>query len=554
MITIKNFFKLLSVGALTFTAACSDNKDFDDNGIQNTVSTGLVSFTLQTEGNEFGTRGPVYSNFSPSLSRGNLADVLIFAIYEKQEDGNYKLNSEYRNNALSEDIKEGDKTVLPMDPTSQNLIKWYTIEGKKLIKFDMHLDPDKEYKIVTWSQNSSCKAFDTTDLTNVVVKYGNALNNDELRDAFCAYKEFKGNDPSVFVTLYRPFAQINVGTTGADLKTTLEHAVPGKPYLYSQVKVTGVANTIDVLNDKIGVAGTEPVTFEYNTIPSYWNWSNISNLTAKNYWETIVYDKKLAPEEFLLVDLDGKEGYLQYQTYYPTLWWFDGEWQTEDDDKWEATSGEIVKKGDPRTETFKYLSMTYVLVPGGHYHNNGELISEEYGIDDSGNVNYEKKDAATVNLEVAFKTGLSSTHVSDFSLKNVPVKRNWRTNILGGLTMSNPNGTPDDPLDPDDPWNPEDPDPVPTPPNNPDPDDPTPPTPPVPVPPTPDTPDPDDPNPDPSIFNMWTFRVIIDNKFSGEYNGYLTGETGPEDDRYEGADWNENEGSANNPETEDTTE
>jgi hypothetical protein len=64
-----------------------------------------------------------------------------------------------------------------------------------------------------WAQVEACKAYDVTSLRSVTTSYANVAGNDESRAAFFAAVPVTMNgDQEVGVTLYRPFAQLNIGT------------------------------------------------------------------------------------------------------------------------------------------------------------------------------------------------------------------------------------------------------------------------------------------------------------------------------------------------------
>ena len=74
------------------------------------------------------------------------------------------------------------------------------------------------YQMVFWAQSPQAAdngVYNISDLRAVKVNYANAKSNDEYRDAFYAYVEpFQVTQSfTQEVTLHRPFAQINFGTS-----------------------------------------------------------------------------------------------------------------------------------------------------------------------------------------------------------------------------------------------------------------------------------------------------------------------------------------------------
>jgi len=219
----------------------------------------------------------------------------------------------------------------------------------------VNLAKGQKYNVLFWAQDPSCKAYDTKDLRAVKVSYkaengtDNAVNNDETRDAFFACKKIEVKGNETFkVDLKRPFAQINVGVTDADWKAA---EASGIVIEKSTVVIKNAANEIDLLDGS--VSGSESVTYALAQIPHYLNTS-----------------------ESLKVDLN------------------------DDDDT------------DDDGETFKYLSMSYILAD-----------------DKSGGSNK----ANLESLEFTFVPKSGNNIVFSEGLNNVPVQRNWRTNIIGQI-------------------------------------------------------------------------------------------------------------------------
>lgn len=444
--------------ALLLASGCSEKSawNFTDEQEENDS---LFTITLTTESVGAQSRATAESQ----ISDGTKVDMLLYAVYD--ENGN--LLQDFQN---LEDIDDALKAKAGTGQSVKDITNFP-------VTLSINLDRKKSYKLAFWAQNKDCNAFTTGDLKNVSVDYTKIKNNDELSDAFCATLTIAKGAMSAEVMLKRPFAQINVGTTGADFKNIVNgrNTYPTTRYAYSQITITGVSNTIDVLNDKVGEA-TSTVTLAWNKMAAWWN----TEIIPSDVTEFIGDDDNKIGEEFLLVDLDQDGKVHRYKTYYPTLK-YDGSYLTE---------------------TFKYLSMCYVLVP--------------YTTDDTGNETSAILDKVTIEMS-ANENGEPSISKE---VSSVPVHRNWRTNILGGLRyMKDPDGVdPDDPKfpDPDNPNNPDpDPDyPYPTP----DPDNPNPPTPPTPPTPDPENPDPEIPvGPDPgSMFNTVSVIVTINQDFFGQ--------------------------------------
>jgi hypothetical protein len=131
----------------------------------------------------------------------------------------------------------------------------------------LKLAKGKTYSIVFWAYHNDATAgspytFNATD-GNITVSYDNAVANDDTRDAFFAVKTFYVSDDLVpTVTLYRPFAQINLATNDfTEYKASYEEVKQ------SYVKVTNVGNKLNFFGDT-AVEGNETATFALADIPS----------------------------------------------------------------------------------------------------------------------------------------------------------------------------------------------------------------------------------------------------------------------------------------------
>lgn len=474
-------FGWLSVSMLMLTTACTSVAELDATQVSDNDE-GAVTITVQPQSLASGMRGAdddEDKELDPQnniISKGKKIDLLYYAIYVKDaddEDAAYELTN-------STDI------VKDQIDKESGVHKVEFADGfTKPHKIRLVLEEDKVYKMAFWAQSSKAtNVFDVRDLKAVKVNYkpeaeNNALNNDELRDAFCAVSDpIDVSKARNEVTLRRPFAQINVGTTGADYKNVMigKKVFMNKTVTRSKVVLKGVATTYNVLEGKTVDEEATSVTFDFNRIPAFTDYSDdISHIALPKLEGVLIppvsseiagYYNGTLDQEFLNVNLDSEDGGIAaYKYNYPTIV--------------EKENGEI----QYLTETFKYLSMCYVLVP-----------SPEEG-----------KTNSLLSVDVYFaEEGENDSNYKPISLLNVPARRNYRTNILGGLRfIKDPTDDPDDPgyptPDPDD-----------------DPDDPY-------IPPT----DPEDPTPDPgpddptSVFGFSNLAIYLDEMLEGENNGKL---------------------------------
>lgn len=439
-----NSFGWLSALTLMLTTACTSMNDFDLSKVEN-AGENIITLTVKPQTQTVSTRGTdntAQTTSDSHISDGSKVDVLIYAVYESSDDKDYTLVTDSKvakGNTISGSTFEAG--------TGQTIVEWE--EGSVEKTITLILESEKVYKVAFWAQNSTTNAYNTSDLTAVKVNYKNdngteMLNNDELRDAFCANVDIKTKNATKTVTLYRPLAQINVGTTGWDYEGAAHLHPSPVSYTQSEITLKGVAQYYDVLgktesgeynpNGITLVDNTHPlypdeVVFKLNTLPAFINFTE--DVQRKPNIER--YDN----EEMLVVDLnktdDGIQPYVTWDEYKAAL---DEHEQTENLEKFEL----------PKTEVFKYLSMCYVLVPEAHTFTDADekkpnesatygavldyVTLKAYGIDP------DAEDASQEDEPVATDEGDGTEEVIPglgkvFEVNNVPVQKNWRTNILG---------------------------------------------------------------------------------------------------------------------------
>lgn len=428
----KLLFGTLAASAMVLASCSNEEVVSVQQPVGEVYGTGsnLVTFTITSEDAVKATRA--------DISDGSQADVLLFAVYEKKGD-------DY---VLAPEFKKKENTVNKVEAAEgQNLLS----VSKYPLTIQLATDPSKTYKVAFWAQNSNCDAFVTEDLTAVRVRYPGVddgfevpaleskKNNDELRDAFCAVSNaFSGKSNKEEVIMHRPFAQINVGTSGADYANIVQGAnmFPNRRPLYSKVIIKGAANTIDVLNDVI--SGSQDLVFDWNKIPAY-VFTNVPSRAS--YGSDEYYNRALITgvtnEQYLKVNLNEPDNFEYEITKYKT------DYPTREKGEVEGTEGKYL------TETFKYLSMCYVLVPTTKK-DNAETLDSYTDIYQSSVLNnltvmFAENPDGTDNMVDKDAEGNAQTSpaYSYLSIDQVPVHRNWRTNILGGLKFT-------DPKDPDD--------------------------------------------------------------------------------------------------------
>lgn len=291
-----------------------------------------ATFTIEVPGVP-GTKAAT-SDDQEMVGDGRAADNLVFAVFD--ETG-----------AELPDLRQGDWVNQIGD--NRDVIKFDNSEQPK-VTVTVKLVRGKEYSFVCWAQNEAATCYNFEDMKNIGISYAdyNASNND-LRDAFYAYAQTDGKVKENFsqsITLKRPFAQVNVGTTDfvEAKKAGLEI-----DNLYSTMTVKNVATSLETFTGK--TSGEEAVTF--------------------------TYAHAVAPDHDLRIN------------------------------KNKVVNNPTVEVADK----YGWLAMNYLLVADGT--DNGQA-----------------SDLVEVSFEV--REG-ENTVLASYDVPNVPVQRNYRTNIVGGL-------------------------------------------------------------------------------------------------------------------------
>lgn len=217
---MKRFLLLFSFVAALLTAGCSkpEPQKFD-NGI-------TATFNITLPG-EIATK---------AISDGSQATELLFRAFDSD-------------NRLLSDLNQ----------TVQVSGKRATVTAK--------LVRGVSYQFVFWAQKPGQFAINDANLTIPANKLSTMMNSDAF-DAFYAFKAVNPQDAdfSADVTLYRPFAQINVGASAADIAVAQANAVDVAGNLKTSYTIKGVKNTLNLLTG--AVSGSENVTYTAATAPT----------------------------------------------------------------------------------------------------------------------------------------------------------------------------------------------------------------------------------------------------------------------------------------------
>lgn len=219
----------------------------------------------------------------------------------------------------------------------------------KQAEYSIRLVKGQAYRVAFFAYcgngDGSNHFYNLGDMTNITIS--DAGSNLEERDAFTNNVEVTAQETMTAiekpVTLYRPFAQLNLGAYAKDIEAARKADVV---VTESQITVSNVYTAFNAYSDQV-VGNTSEVTFTMNVIPG----------------------------QDLFVDTDNN-----------------------------------VNTAD---ETFKYLALNYLLV--------GDKDAE--------------KNLTDVTFEWKAESGKTNSPATVF--KNIPVQRNYRTNIIGYL-LTNP--------------------------------------------------------------------------------------------------------------------
>ena len=243
----------LSLFLLSFTllfTACSE--EFDDE--QNKVVEVQIDLDVESS---LGTR---------SISDGSNATQLMWAVFDSK--GNL---------IIKKSVKDNISGLLTQDGYSMTI----------------SLAKGKTYQVAFWAQSANCPFYNVSDDMKVTIDYS-GINNDEIRDAFCATTEpFTVDDSTVIsVVLKRPFAQINVGAFPYDMEYAKE---TGLNVIKSGAVIKNVPNVLNILDGS--VEGEIDVNYELSDIPTELLYVDVDKDDVKDAFDYLSMSYVLASTE-----------------------------------------------------------------------------------------------------------------------------------------------------------------------------------------------------------------------------------------------------------------
>lgn len=228
-----NFFVgMLAVAGMFFATSCSQDEMFNESVNGDFVN---ATFTIGAE-NGIGTR---------AVGEGLTANTVVCAVFDAN----------------------GEEMV--------NLRQYLPVVNKTAI-YSKRLAKGQDYRVAFFAYNAQDAAgtslyYDVTNMKSIKV-LGNQASNVEDRDAFTAYVDIDGDELTNLsnvekdVTLYRPFAQLNLGVDETERQ---DAANAGVVITNTAIKVTNVWNAFNAYDDDIADdAVAAPMEFALNGVPT----------------------------------------------------------------------------------------------------------------------------------------------------------------------------------------------------------------------------------------------------------------------------------------------
>lgn len=327
--TKKFLFGVFAAAGMLLATSCSNDELIE----QGSGDTATVSFTVNTEG---ATMTRANGERESYISDGTKANELYFFVYRIEGNDLY--------HAV-------DASVYGSYKDSQNDYGHVSnFDGKSGTTLTLNLAKGQNYTVAFFAKSENANLYTISDEDGtacVKIDYNNAKNNMEAYDAFFATEKFTvSGKQTQYITLKRPFAQVNVGASDYDAF----HASAKAHVSASAVMIDNAASKLSLIDGST----SEPVSV------------NFSNFKG---------------------DLFGSEG---------------------------GTSFMPTKTLTVNNNSYTWLSMCYVLPYTTPDATASTTVSAEFTLDLSNG-------------------GGKAITLKDGSLANMPIQRNYRTNIIGNI-------------------------------------------------------------------------------------------------------------------------
>ena len=231
MRTKKTIFSMLAIAGMLCFASCTNDDAIVGSSDADYVS---ASFAVRSPELALNTR-------AAEIGDGTKADMVVCAVFDMY------------------------------DNEMKDLRQYLSIENKAA-KYSIRLAKGQDYRVVFFAYHASdddkekAEFYDIADLKNI--KIYETQSNIEERDAFTAYYDVetgKTMQPiNEDITLYRPFAQLNLGTCYDDWADAIK---AGVEVAKTQIKVSNVYTTFSAFDDAV-VGEPQEVTFALNAKPT----------------------------------------------------------------------------------------------------------------------------------------------------------------------------------------------------------------------------------------------------------------------------------------------
>ena len=229
----KLIYCMAALGALIFAASCAED------GLDVTGKTTEVTFTVAAPSSIQSKAVTNITNGESTIANGQNTDSLYYAIYGGED--------------FTKVLGKGDAKGS------------VSSEGNMTFTITLNLIIDQPYSIIFWAHESGAgeKYFDISDLTKVKIRnnYSGFEANDESRAAFYAHYDITPtvNATPQTVTLKRPFAQLNLGTSTLESSLTERIQVQTTTVKINNVQIANAFNTVDGVGE--GDSNLTEVTF-----------------------------------------------------------------------------------------------------------------------------------------------------------------------------------------------------------------------------------------------------------------------------------------------------
>lgn len=253
----------LFLGAAGLILASCSNEELVKPG----SADGLANVTISLDVPQISTRA--------DYSDGTTATVLQYAVYLKDENGNY--------------------SILPAHTHSDAEGNPETINLQKNVEFQ--LVTGSNYRFIFWADQAKApyKVTFGESEADMKVDYKVMKANKEEYDAFYACVDYTvTGDASIEAHLYRPFAQINVGTN--DYKAAHD---AGYDPVVSKITVDKAYKTLNLFNGSVSDGGQVEYNFAYNAF------DRTQKFPVDNYeYMVMVYALVAEDQELVKVNFD----------------------------------------------------------------------------------------------------------------------------------------------------------------------------------------------------------------------------------------------------------